>query len=260
MIIHDEVIHQFIHDKNIDASIFSVYPKNFELSTPNPMRKDVVLELHSQLLPILQQHSLFNISIMKQLDTSFEIFLNNVHIHLVVNAPKPYDIYTFMDNQNEFHMYIDFIQIADQTPIVSRMMFIIQNQISEQCYLTYLKKQIKASSQDYLLNLNYQSFIYGFSTLLSWSNDIEKYTFQKPEYDQRKQQAFGMLMESIQIQELNKQAQILKFLEDASFWDQFTNVAGMFYLYDMYLEDGLDALKEIYKLGYTNFIQGIFQI
>lgn len=259
MNLHDEIIHQYVHNQPFEDALFSIYPIKQAFHTPDPKRKDIVIELHRQVYESLQKGIVFQSELCQFMDKAWDSFLQQVHLHLVIDAPKSYDFYVVYDEQEAFHIYIDLIQIADHTPIVQQMMFLIQNQISEHCILAFLKKQHSCFSQDYLTLLNHHTFIYGMASLLSWGPNIDEFPFQQPTYDERKEQAFGMLFEASQITEPLQQQQLLKFVGKVSFWKQFTRVAGMFYIYDTYLELGGDGVYNLYKKGYQNFTQDIFQ-
>lgn len=258
MILHDSIIRQFIQDEPLDTSTYQVYPKPWIIPADHSKRKEVVMELHSRLYPILQQNSLFNIDLLRTLVSNCDFLLSNIHVHLFVHAPKPYDIYV-VSKQDEHHIYIDLLQIADQSPIISRMLYIVQHELCRICSKICMQSSSMTSPKSYTALLNNDAFYNGFALLLSWNEDISTYNLQNSMYDEHKEKAFGMLYEAIQISDTKQQDNILNYLHHASFWNRFTRIASMFYLYDVYLESGFVGLSDIYDKKDDHFIQNIFQ-
>lgn len=258
MILHDDIIHCFVHDKPLDPTEYQVYPKPVIPSMKDVKRKDIVMELHSHILPIILDHHIFNSDILQKLVPNYNIILSNIHVHVWVHAPKPYDIYQVLQG-DEIHIYIDLLQIADQTPIVSRMVYILKHELSKICCNVCMNTVNKTSTKEYLTNLNEDAFYHGFALVLSWNEDITNYNFQNTMYEKYKEKAFGMLFEAMQTTNSDQQSNILQFLHNAPFWERFTQIAGMFYLYDIFMEFGVDGFVEIYQNQADHFIQSIFQ-
>lgn len=256
MMIHDEAIQQYVKDKPIPNFIYKVYPMQ-PAGQPDPKRKEVVMELFSRILPIINEHSFFNIELCRKLFDHYDKVLDTFHFHFLVHAPKGYDFYT-KHTKDTTHIYIDLIQIADHTPIVSQMMYILEHEISRICLDTYLSKTLENAPDSYVDKLDYEAFKEGFVELLSWNDSIHTYRFNDESYELHKQKAFGTLYELIQIKQPNEQSKVLFYLNQASFWERYTCIAGMFYLYDIFIDYGTDKLCEVYQKGFHNFIKTIF--
>lgn len=257
MIVHDEVIRQFIEDKAINESVYAGYPAAPQTTKADPKRKDIVMELHSRILPVLKENRFYNHTLCRELEKSYDEILNRMHVHLMVNAPSGFDIYhTVSDFQD--HIFIDLIQIADHTPIVTEMTYILMHHISRLCMRSCIKKRGLPVPESYLDHLDREAFIEGFSLLTAWNEDIQTYPFHKPSYDSRKEHAFGYLSVFIQEEDPLRQKDILNYLKQASFWDACTAIGGMFYLFDIYREEGIQRLISIYEKGYKGFITSIF--
>lgn len=256
MMIHDEAIQLYVKDKPIPKLIYKVYPTQ-PAGQPDPKRKEVVMELFSRILPILNEHTFFNIELCRKLFHHYDKVLDTFHFHFLVHAPKGYDIYT-KHMKDATHIYIDLIQVADHTPIVSQMMYILEHEISRVCLETYLSKKLGKAPASYLDALDYDTFKEGLVELLSWNNAIDTYRFNDESYEQHKQKAFGSLYEIMQIDQPNEQTKVLFYLNQASFWERYTCISGMFYLFDIYTAYGADKLCEVYQNGYQNFVKTIF--
>ena len=104
------------------------------------------------------------------------------------------------------------------------------------------------------------SIIEGLATYLAWNENAADYRFYTDRYEQKKEQAFGLLYHAFQIEDAKVQEQILSAPADIPFWNQFWVSASLFYLDDLYRSTGSDGLQSFCTQGGRHFVETIFDL
>lgn len=252
MHIQDSIIQAYLQDIPIKDAIDFSKLKGFK--KPVSTRKEVVEELNRQLHQIVQQFPVFNASLWKQIFDSKE--LENIIIFPVVGSyPRENRVFLY---ENSTVIQIDLLFIADYTPIVSQMCYILKNYITLEVSKLLLKKK-EPVPQNFLETLDRMVFVGGLANFLAWNEDCNNYVFGKDTYDKKKEEVFGLLYQAKELKDSQLQKQILSFLDTCSFWENFPAAAGMFFFDDIYREKGRDGIIEYIQKGSKNFVRHIFE-
>ena len=249
------IIHQYLHDLPLaDAPLYE-YVKN--KSIPDPKRKDVVVELHQRLCHMVEYFPLFNHDVFHQLFTNFNTLSNSITLVLCVGEANSYTYKYQFDDQ--LYIFIDLLLVANFTRYLDEMEYILNNDITKQIALHCIEAQHPLTSHNYSTLLNHFIYRDGLANWLAWNHDIKEYKFQSDNYEEQKAKSFGMLAHAYELEDPRQQQMILLHLMQASFWDKFTSIAGMFYIDDCYHTQGIDGVLSLYQQGDERFIDRIFQ-
>lgn len=252
MHIQDSIIQAYLQDTPFEEAYD--FSKLSGFKKPTPIRKEVVEELNKQLHQIVQNFPVFNTFLWKQIFTKDQ--LDNIVILPVVGSyPRENKTFSF---ENSIVLQIDLLLIADYTPIVSQMCYILKNYITVELAKILLMKQ-QAKPLTFLDKLDQMVYIGGIANYLAWNEDCSQYVFSNPTYDKKKEEVFGLLYQVQELEDIENQTKLLTFLKHCSFWENFPAVAGMFYLDDIYHEKGMDGMIACMQRGSKCFIKHIFE-
>lgn len=253
MKVNSEIIQAFLSDSDIESCETFPFLNNYQ--TPDKKRKDVVQELQSQLETIIEEFPVFNHELWKVLFKENHPLLEKI-ILLPVVGTSGNRVY-----KTEDHVYIliDLIHIADFTPIVSQMVYIMQNYLTKEISKLCIYHDYPLESKHYQDILDYFTFCHGLSNYLAWNEHVKDYRFYTDKYEPYKEKAFGSLAGACDIENKAMQHKILIAATSGDLWSQFPSAAGMFYFDDIYREFGQKGIQVIYKKGPEKFVQSIFQ-
>lgn len=229
------------------------------LRTADGRRTEVVVELKKRTLRCIENFPSFNRSLFTGLFPQLREKQKEITVHLVVgSSAATYKVH----NEQGIHLIIDLLQVADLTPIVSQMMYVIENYLHFETAL-YCIETVHGKPQaqmDYQSMLNYQAFTQGLATYLAWNGDNNTYCFSQPKYEETRERSFGMLYEAFQTKDPLLQRKILASLPKLSFWNQFPMISVLFYLDDQYHENGNQGIITFYQNGWEHVISSIFEL
>lgn len=257
MILHDELIQQYLQDIPLEKRLYPKYPKELD-SSFSKNRKEVVKALSAYVKERLSSNHIFNLSLALKLMPQLDIFISKLHIYMVLGAPQGYTFYILKDKEGNDAIYIDLLRIADETPILKEMQYLLMHEITRiviQKYLTQNKPQLKQFQHQ----LNYLFLTAGLSNYLSWNNSYEAYRLQDKKYEERRSKAFALLYHAYQETNETAQKQILSYLKKCEFWNSFPSVAGMFFIDDVLHEHDPSFLKQLLDTKGSQLISYIFE-
>ena len=222
--------------------------------TPDPKRKEVVIELVRQLHLLLKEGLFFNQSLFERLFPDYEQILNDVIIYPVVGAPKPYDAIV-RQKDHRYVFLIDLHQIADYVNEVHKMVYVIRNFLTKECAHFCIHHAFPYDSISTFSDMiRYMSFDEGLATYLSWGEDASKYQLNDEKYHEYRKHAFIMMKMALVEKEEENQRAALQIATSGSFWERFPAISGLFLWEILYREHGIDALHQIYLEGWTAFL------
>lgn len=248
------IIQAYLDDKDLTKEANSWMLAQYEI--PDPMRKDIVRELTSQLEIITEEFPTFNTPLWNILFPQMDIVTDKITIVPLVGCKKAGNRIEHKDGQ--IYFFIDLIYIADMTRIVSQMLYILQNYLTFEIAKLCIHQDYPLQSKKYMDILDHLTFTNGLATFLSWNKDCSQYKFHTEKYEPRKEQAFGMLASAMEIENKALQHKILLAAISNDFWKQFPSVAGLFYFDDVYRDIGKEGISLLYRHGPKNFIHTIF--
>lgn len=247
-----EVIQAYVEDLAIEnVSCFSLL-EPFE--APDKKRKDVVKELLDQLEHILEEFPVFNKTLWNQLFQNQQSLLDDLMIIPVVGTHRN----EIIKEGSHTYILLDLIHIADYTPIVSQMVYIMQNYLTLEISRLCIHDAFPIRNKSYLALLDYFTFCNGLSNFLAWNEHADDYKFHTEKYEPYKEKAFGMLAGSMEVINKVVQHKILISATSGDLWSQFPSSAGMFYFHDIYSEYGNVGVIARYRKGPEHFIHTIF--
>lgn len=248
-----ELIQAYLEDKNIEeCRCFSLLE---QYESPDQKRKDVVQELFSQLESILEEFPVFNKHLWNELFQDKQKVLDKLTVIPVVGTRRN----QIIKEDDNIYILMDLIHIANYTPIVSQMIYIMQNYLTLEISRLCIHEAFPLINRNYLSLLDYFTFCNGLSNFLAWNENAEEYKFHLEKYEPYKEKAFGMLAGAMNVTNKALQHKILISATNGDLWNQFPSSAGMFYFHDLYSEYGTVGMSAIYKKGPEQFIQHIFQ-
>lgn len=255
MILKDSIIQAYLQNKPIDTA--QDYTLLHNLTTPNYGRMEIVKELYQRLTITLQQFPIFNQTLWNALFPNWKDTLKDVCILPVVGLTSSIHPIQVIDGTT--YIVIDLIQTANYTRIVSQMEYLLQNLLMTSLAELCIQDSYPVKSIPYLQTLDSMFFKEGLKTYLSWNKDCSQYVFQDENYAKRKEMTFGFLYDAVNIQDKTTQEKILQHIQQADFWNQFPMIAGLFFFDDIYHEDGIQGIIDIYQKGPYNIASTIFQ-
>ncbi|MEF9967241.1 MAG: hypothetical protein RR766_01920 [Longicatena sp.] len=252
MLFNNSFIQSFLDDKELQEEPLFKLLEDFK--EPDIKRKDVVKEVSTQIQAISDKFPIFNSDLWNSLfiDTSF---LDTISICPMVGGNKiGYQIH----KDDKIYLFIDVIQVANCTRVVSQMMYIIKNFISLEVTKIGIHQYYPMKLKEYLDILDYLTFANGLANFLAWNEDCNTYSFHTDKYEVHKEKAFGMLAQAIEVDNKVVQHKLLLCAKSPILWDRFASVAGMFYIHDIYQEQGTEGIVSLFNEGPNNFIYRIF--
>lgn len=259
MIFNDTLIQDFLLDLPLEASKESwiydnIVPGKHMYAAPDPKRKDVALELTNRLSKIINRQDFFNKELLSALFPQRDMIWNSITIYAAIGIPKPYDAILRKDRDGNTIFIIDLHQIADYTREIDKMIFIIQNYLTQELTRICITHDFPSYyATTYKDILSYHTFCEGLIRFLGWGENFRNYQLSTEKYEEHRGKSFLMLQDAMKMHGLDKQKTVLKYLSDAGFWDEFSASAGMF-LWELVAQDGLEIFIEEYKKGWKEFI------
>ena len=244
----------FLDDKDLQKEENSWMLSQYK--QPDPKRKDIVRELMTQLEVITEEFPTFNAPLWNLLFPDMDKIIDRITIVPLVGCENAGNRMERRDDM--IYFFIDLINIADMTRIVSQMVYVLQNYLTFEIAKLCIHEDYPLTSRKYVDLLNHLTFTNGLANFLSWNENCSSYKFTSEKYEPRKEAAFGMLASAMEIENKALQHKILMAAVSNDFWNQFPCVAGMFYFYDIYQDLGKDGIALLYRHGPKNFIHTIF--
>lgn len=254
MQLDDTLIQAFLNQKALREQANFWMITSFE--EPDIKRKDIVVELLHRLHTIIDEFPTFNATLWNALFVNQKTLVDTITICPIVGSKDTMGRVEQQDDQ--IYIIIDLLQTANYTQIVSQMEYVLQNYIANEVAKLCIRADFPLLANDYLSLLNQNTFMFGLSNFLSWGEDVEHYKFHIEKYEPYKERSFGILAHALEVSDNKTQTKLLYVIHNASFWDQFPSVAGMFYFDDTYKEYGLEGIVKLYRKGPTSFIQIMF--
>ena len=246
----DAFIHGTLEETDIQT-IAQVY------QTPDPKRKDVVVELKKQLQTIVDQFPVFNPTLWHALFADQIDCLNRITILPIVGETASYSRMAKEDDQ--YYLILDLHLVANFTQIISQMVYILQNHIMSEVTKIMIQERYPSKPTNFQEWLDSMTFIHGLANWLSWNEDCKQYKFYTYAYEAHKEQAFGFLAQAYDVDNKAIQQQIMKTILKSDFWKQYPSVAGMFFFDDVYHELKEQGIVYLYQRGPASFIKTIFE-
>lgn len=250
MIINDCIIQAYLNDDDMHTLSLQL---PMEIKMPDRKRKDIITELNRQLHLQIEDFPTYNKTLWLQLFGKHTILK-----HIIVIPILGYGKHNVQIEENNYHIYVDLLYIADTTHIVSQMVYLMQSYLICEISRICIHETYPNVKNDFHAMIDYVCFSHGLSNYLSWGDDCKTYKFYTEKYEKYKEKAFALLSQTLAIEDKMIQHNILKFAVDMPFWDQFPGIAGMFYIDDIYRDQQMEGIHTFFKQGPTNVTKRIF--
>lgn len=250
---------------HIDTSCIDTYLKHilpkpdewyYEMTGGCQPISDRRQEVCVYLCEVLKQYAhfpLWNRDLIWSLLGNVEEELRDVTMMPVVGCAPSFDAGIIMHEQRPV-LLVDLLHIADYTQSVKEMCYILHN-LCHMHLLRYLMARRFPQPDAYLPRLAYRFFSEGFVLYLSWNEDYTRYAFDASVYDQRRQRCFALMEAARHVSDTQIRSRIMHTLENGDLWDRFTDVAGMFFLAEVYREEGTMGLHAYFDQGWAALLQ-----
>lgn len=219
-----------------------------------PHRQEIVITLLNELAKYPDRFPLFNHDLICELCFDTLPLLEDITLLPIVGSHASFDNRIIQHN-GKTYLLIDLLNVADYTPIVKQMTYILHNMMHV-TILQYLIKVRKPTT--YIEQLEAMFFIDGFVQYLAWNVDCAAYNFQSETYAKRKEQSFQLLYRAVQVTDSNLQMQILKQLSTTDLWNTFPLACGIFFLDDFYHKEHEKGLCDYFAHGPKDCFKLIF--
>ena len=243
----------FLQDCLSETSIQD-YVQHYQ--TPDPKRKDVVVELKKQLEIIVDEFPHFNHDLWHELFQDQVSLLDRITILPVVGEQKVYS--RTIKEENHYIIVLDLHLIANFTPIISQMVYILQNHLTCEITKLVIADRYPLTEKTYMSLLDHMTFTHGLANWLAWNQNCKDYKFYTEQYEKHKEEAFGMLAQAMSLEDKSVQFRLIQSVLNRDLWEQFPTIAGLFFFDDVFREVGKEGIFYLYKHGPTNFISLIF--
>lgn len=222
-------------------------------------RQDVVQALLQQLLLYQEQgYPLWNTTMHETIFQEELQTANEITILPIVGASANFDC-TLCHHACTTYLLIDVLNIADYTHILSQMYYILHNLIHVHTCSYLIQQHYAKKPISYLQQIENMFFVNGLAQYVSWNEQMEQKGLQNSVSNQYREKAFSLLYQAMQVQDEATQQLILKQIKEASFWNQFPQIAGMFFLDDLYHAQHMQGLRAFYKHGPNAILSIVFQ-
>lgn len=210
-------------------------------------RQDVCLAL-LQECDRYQQFPLWNKQLATLLFPDIEERLNSIILLPVIGSHKNFDA-QLIQYQGIQYLLVDLLNIADYTQSLKEMSYILHNL----CHIALYEYLFTSYQQatNYIEHLKMRFFVNGWVQYLSWNEHHEQYVFHNPGYQQKKKRAFTLLATAlaVNLEDQTTQKQILRQLSQVDLWNRFPDIAGLFYLDEIFHTQGDQGLLTYFQEG-----------
>lgn len=186
-----------------------------------------------------KEFPLWNQALLCKIFPKIQTQLDKVILYPIIGTHEDFDI-CIKAYENNTYVLIDLLHIADHCETVKQMIYLLHHLIHEQV-LRYYFSLHQPKQRSYLEALEHRFYYEGLVQYMAWNEDHTQYVFQNPSYQQKKEKAFALLYQAMQIEDIKSQTMVLELLDTAEFWDRFPEIAGLFFLDDFYHEYGDQA-------------------
>lgn len=254
MYIEMREINQYINRQQTDAEHwYERYCGKADFIADN--RQEVCLRLFEEC-ERYRDFPLWNQALVITLFPYIRAALKDLILMPIVGSDARFDA-AVVTHEQQVYLLVDLLNVADYTQSVKQMCYILHN-LCHIHLLRYVLEQHFTAEEGYLNQLEHRFFCEGLIQYLSWNENHRQYQWQKEQYEKRKEQAFEMLYAAMQSTDETLQDKILQLLKQASLWNRFTDIAGMFYCDDLYHENGIEALQRYVNTKGRNIIRSLF--
>ena len=181
---------------------------------------------------------------------------DDIILYPVIGTQPSFDC-RIVHHHQKTYLLVDLLHIADHTKTLKQMCYVLhhlchQNLFKEKLYAMYPKPNT------FHEQLSLRFFVEGIALYLSWNENHGSYVFQSKQYDTKKERAFVLLFQAYEVKETSLQNMILQGLKHSDLWSRFPDIAGMFYLDDLYQEQGDKGIRLYFEQGIDQLFQRIF--
>lgn len=115
-------------------------------------------------------------------------------------------------------------------------------------------------SNDYLTNLDANTFHEGFAHLVSYNDkEIDEVDWNSKQMLLYKTNSINIMIEALEENDPIKQKNYLYKAIYGSYYDKYACMAGMFFLVDVWKKQGIVGLEEVFNQGYIGFAEKTVQ-
>lgn len=260
MNIDTTILSNYLNQKACPSTYTWVYEFTKGTQDIQMHRQDVVHALLEQLYRYQEEcYPLWNHKIQKAIFQDDLQLVNAVEILPIVGSNSSFDC-TICSHAAKTYLLIDLLNVADYTRVLSEMQYILHNLIHVHLCRYLIQQRYPKKPLSYIEQLENMFFVDGLAQYVAWNAHMEHCHFQDSMYKKRKETAFAMLYEAMQLQDEGLQQSILKRLNKISFWDKFPQAAGMFFLDDLYFAEKEKGLRAFYIHGPNAILSIVFHI
>lgn len=252
MIIQSEIIDEYINQKVIPSHDAWFYAYTGGSRSISDQRQEVCKALYTEC-ERYHNFPIWNSSLKAMFNTST---CASIIFYPIIGSQLGFDC-TCVMHQNTAYLLVDLLNIADAADSLKQMYYLLHH-LCHQVIYHYLFDLQYHKASTFQKTLERRFFIEGLILYATWNEDHSLYVFQDQRYSKRKEQAFIQLFQAYAIEEKFLQKQILQVLETCDLWMRFPDIAGLFYVDDLYHEQGDDGIHHYIEQGFDHLFQRIF--
>ncbi|MEG2017261.1 MAG: hypothetical protein RR128_02230 [Clostridium sp.] len=199
-----------------------------------------------------------NVEIWDKLFFNWREIIDKVTINLIVGYPEPYDATVIKAPDGESNVILDlglWAKYEGKCDIPR----VVNNLLTHELCHVCIGKTIQGidediESEDYLINLDANTFHEAFAHLISFEDKaINEVQWDTEEWAIVIKNCRERMKEALVESNLDKQQEFLQEAFCGNYKEKYAAISGMFYLVDCWREKGLVGLEEVFKSGYHGF-------
>lgn len=220
-------------------------------------RQEVCLALFEQLAQYVD-FPIWNRFLATTLFPDIQTQCTSITILPIIGSDPKFDA-ALVSHDAKLYLLVDLLNIADYTPSIKEMSYILHNLCHGKLY-QYLFTQKFPLPGTWMELLEYRFFLHGFVQYLSWNTSYDQYVFHHPTYQKKKDTAFTLLARVLTMEDQEEMipSRLLETLDHVDLWNRFPDVAGLFFLDDLYHDHGEDGILLYFQHGPSKIFQMIF--
>ena len=266
MNIKTEIAKAYADGKSVDCYqnewFFHAEDKYYKTPSYEEAHRQAVKQILDQILDVVEEFSPLNRDVWDVLFPDWMEILGQVTVNLIVGYPNPFDACVMTNPQGNTEIILDlglWTRYGEHHDIKSLVLGLLSHELCHVCIRgRYLGP--KSGTEHYRSQLDYIAFNEGFAHLLSYQNKtLEKTDWNSPQFAEYKRNSTKRMEEALEEIKEQEQAAFLTEADCGTYYGKFACMCGMFYLASRWKSGGVQALKDVWDLGYDGFAKRSIQ-
>lgn len=262
MKVYSDIVYDYIDGKSVDQYKQKWFFKQQGYMFVEPSYKcehiKSVQKIFEKIKEIIDDFVPCNSKIWDVIFPNWKKIIDEVTVNLIVGFPEPNDATVLKAPDGHNNVILDlgiWTKYEGKCDISSLVHNLLTHELCHICIGATIKEiDDDTQSNDYLTNLDANTFHEGFAHLISFENkEIDEVDWNNEKWKKVKDKNMQIMKSALCVTD---DAEQKRFLYDAIFGkyeEKYACMCGMFYLVDCWKTKGVLGLEEEFKLGYHGF-------